>query len=171
MFENRIALTVSDAVSVLLADRQRCRGPEDAEIVIANINRGAGRIRDRIVEPGRQAVALTSPYQVKPEPDSETRVPKFGFATMLTQGAGVCVLGPIDRVFLSIESETAESVEIGQLHEGQRWRRLFVGLFAGRQKAELWSDRHRRSQLLAKCAAGRHQYCSGRGLNDAEFFL
>jgi hypothetical protein len=59
MFENRIALTVSYAVSILLADRQRCRGPEDAEIVIANINRGAGGIRDRIVEPGRQAVALT----------------------------------------------------------------------------------------------------------------
>ena len=103
MFENRIALTVSCAVSILLADRQRRRGPEDAEVVVANVNRGAGRIGDRIVEPRREAIALaiTVPGESRARLGDERAEVRIRHD--VDPGSGSLLAGTeIDRVFFSI---------------------------------------------------------------------
>ena len=53
------------AIGVLFSDRLGRGRPNDADIVIADVDGGPGRIGDRIVEPRREPIvlAIAAPYK------------------------------------------------------------------------------------------------------------
>src|SRR5205823_6509409 len=59
VFKCGVTLTMPRTIRVLLSNRFGCWGPHGADLVIANINGGSGRIADRIVEPWRKTIVLT----------------------------------------------------------------------------------------------------------------
>src|SRR5215470_3929191 len=58
MFKRCVTLTMSRAIRVLLPNRFGCWGPHGANLVIADVDGGSGRIADRIVEPWRETIVL-----------------------------------------------------------------------------------------------------------------
>src|SRR4029453_791265 len=58
MFKRCVTLTVPRAIRVLLSNRFGGWGPHGANLVIADVNRGSGRLADRVVEPRRETSGL-----------------------------------------------------------------------------------------------------------------
>ncbi len=59
MLKHAVALAVANQIARRFAYRQRGRRPDDAGILVANINGFGGWIGDRIIRPGRDPVLMT----------------------------------------------------------------------------------------------------------------
>ena len=58
MFKRCVTLTMPRAIRVLLSNRFGCWRPHGADLIIADVDGGSGRIADRIVEPRRETIVL-----------------------------------------------------------------------------------------------------------------
>src|SRR6266487_2900267 len=58
MFKRCVTLTMPCAIGVFLPNRFGCWRPDDADLIIADVDGGSGRITDRIVEPRRETIVL-----------------------------------------------------------------------------------------------------------------
>ena len=169
---DRVSLAVPRAVGIDLADRLRRGRPEDAEIVIANVDRATRRIRNRIVRPRREAMALAVavPGEARAgfrDERAEGRIrhhihPRRG---RLRAGAEV------DGVFLSVLREATEAVEIIEFQERQRRRHFLAIALPRRTRHRLRTERHRRGQLLPQRAARGDKHGARRGHDHGEFVL
>src|SRR6266702_1732395 len=58
MFKRCVTLTMPRAIGVLLPNWFGCWRPNDADLIIADVDGGSGWIADRIVEPRRKTIVL-----------------------------------------------------------------------------------------------------------------
>src|SRR6058998_357905 len=58
VFKRCVSLTMPRAIGVLLPNRFGRWRPHDADLIIADVDGGSGRIADRIVEPRRETIVL-----------------------------------------------------------------------------------------------------------------
>ena len=172
MLKNRITLPVPHPVSIHLGD-WRWRGrPKDPEIVIADVDRAAGRIGDRIVGPLGQAMALAvaAPGEAGTRFGNERAEVRVGHDVHPWRGR-MGSLAEVNDIFLRVLGKAAEPVEILQFHEWQRTRRFFAERFSGYPRHRLRADRHRSGELLAQRAPRGHEHHMRGGLKQDELFL
>ncbi len=58
VFKCCVTMTMPRTIGILLPDRLGCGRPRDANVIIADVDGGPGRIGDWIVEPRREAIIL-----------------------------------------------------------------------------------------------------------------
>src|SRR5207249_8954699 len=58
VFKRCVTLTMPRAIGVLLPNRLGCGRPHDADLIVADVDCGSGRIADRIVKPRRETIVL-----------------------------------------------------------------------------------------------------------------
>ena len=165
VLKHRVALAMTRAIRILLANRQRGRCPVAARLFIADINRFRLRIAHGIVMPRCDAVRLAVPGPRKAESalahhGAETRVGHHVDPWRRRRRAR----GQISGVFATILREPAEPVKVRQFQKRQRLRRLFVNLRLRNKCRHRQRLHHRRQLLLQRSpipaqhnSRGRHQ--------------
>jgi len=171
MLENCIARSVPGPISGFLPDRRRCRRPENAALLIADVERLHCRVEHRVVGPAGETIALAvaKPGETGPgftDQCAEARVGNDIHPWRRGIGAGT----EIDRIFTPVRSKTAQAVEVVQLHEGERSRGLPGSTFTDRSRRQFLSL-HRHTQLLCQRTACRHQHDACCRLKEIQIFL
>ena len=132
MLEDRVPRPMPCPISGLFADRRRGRRPVDTGLLVPDVHRLRRWIHDGVVRPLRQAIALAVAIPGKARPRFADQCAEGGVGDDVHPGCRrVGVGAEIDRVFTPIRGKTAQAVEVGQLHEGQRSRRLPGSTFLG----------------------------------------
>src|SRR5206468_1853944 len=111
VFKCCVTLTMPRAIGVLLPDRLGRGRPHDADVIIADVDGGPGRIGDRIVEPWRKTIvlAIAAPDKFGARLGNKRAELRIGHDVdpgkrRLPAGA------QIDDEFLSVLSKSAEAV-------------------------------------------------------------
>ena len=147
MLEDAVAKAVPADVGLGAAARQRRGRPEVAALLVAEVQGFAARIAHGIVVPGSEAelVSVLAPGVGRGRSPRST-VPKCGFASTFTHGAGVtCPVRGRNDVLAPIRRESAEPVEEDQIARGNSADSEESGLVAAsRLEARNWFFHRRR---------------------------
>src|SRR4029453_4443303 len=163
VFKCGVTLTMPRTIRILLSNRFGCWGPHGADLVIANINGGSGRIADRIVEPRRKTIVLTIAAPETFRAGFGNQCAELRVRHDVDPRKRRLSVGPqINDEFLPVLAKAAEAVEVFQFHERQKCRGLFAELAPGQQLARFRSRGGARGKLLAQCASScdEHHPCS-----------
>ncbi len=132
VFKGCVTLPMSRAIGVLLPDRLGRGRPNDADVVIADVDSRPGRIGDRIVKPRCEAIVLAISAPDKFGARLGNKRAELWIGHDVDPGKRRLPAGTqIDDKFLSVLGKTAETVEVFQLHERQGRGGLFVELPGG----------------------------------------
>src|SRR6266436_4038494 len=125
-------MTMPRAIGILLSDRLWRGRPHDANVIIADVDGGPGRIGNRIVEPRREAIvlAIATPDKFGARLGNKCAKLRIGH-DVDPRERRLPARTQIDNKFLSVLCEAAEAVEIFQLHKWEGRGRFFAELPAG----------------------------------------
>src|SRR6266516_1996374 len=129
VFKRCVTLTMPRAIGVLLPNRLECGRPYDADLIVADVDGGSGRIADRIVEPRRETIvlAIAAPDTFRAglgNQCAELRVRH----DVDPRKRRVCAWTQINDEFLPVFGKAAETIKVFQFHERQRRRGLFTNV-------------------------------------------
>ena len=137
IFETAVTLAVVNGVGrVFFADRQGCGTPEFAAVFVAQIDRLARRIANRIVRPWCQQILLAVQGPSEAGAAGGGQKPEIRIGDHIGPG-GWCLIVAVEDgdVFAAVHAETANTVEELKLRPGQgRFGRGRRQLRAGRRR-------------------------------------
>src|SRR6266536_6256829 len=129
MFKRCVTLTMPRAIGVLLPNWFGCWRPNDADLIVADVDCGSGWIADRIVKPRRETIVLAIAAPDTFRAGLGNQCAELRVRHDIDPGKRrACAWTQINYEFLPVLGKAAEAIEVFQFHERKGCGRLFTEL-------------------------------------------